>query len=166
MNTKKLIGEVVDVVVGMAAGAGDQGVQIWDDNRASKYATDNPGKELSHWKQGGTYLNFVAPALAVVGVGLMNEKLSDVNIARITGVSGQLAGRKLVHRFAKVNAQPISPAPYAEFRRAAERAAAAAALEAAGRNVYVPRPNPQPIFMGESTPVVTPQGLAGGGGLG
>ena len=166
MDTRKIVGEVIDVFAGMAAGAADQGLQIWDDNRASKYVTDNPGKTLSHWKQAGTYLNFVAPALAVVGVGVMNEKLSDVNIARISTISSQLAGRKLVHRFAKVNNAPISPAPYAEYRRAAERAAAAAAREAAGRNLYVPQGNPQPIFMGESTPVVTPQGLAGGGGLG
>lgn len=166
MDTRKIVGEAIDVVAGLAAGAADQGLQIWDDNRASKYATDNPGKTLTHWKQAGTYLNFVAPALAVVGVGVMNEKLSDVNIARITSISGQLAGRKLVHRFAKVNGQPTSPAPYAEYRRAAERAAAAAAREAASRNLYVPNPNPQPIIMGESAPIVTPQGLSSGGGLG
>lgn len=165
-NSRKIMGEAVDTVVGLAAGAADQGVQIWDDNRASAYATANPGKNLSMWKQGGTYLDFVAPVLGLITLGVMSDRVSDKNIARVATVSGQLAGRKLVHRFATVNGAHISPAPYAEYRRAALERAAREAAQRAEVSVYTSPGLPQPILTGTSTPVVTPQNLAGGGGLG
>jgi hypothetical protein len=124
----------IDLGIGLAAGAADQMLQIQDDKRASDYAAANPGKKLSFWKQYGTWLNFAAPLLGV-GLVAMGKVNSDENVARIALVGGQLAGRKLIHRFVK--GTPESPAPYAQYHRAAaaREAAAreAAAREAAGR---------------------------------
>lgn len=139
---------IVNTVIGGAAGAADQFVQNWDDKRATDYATANPGKTMSMWSQMGTYLNFALPLVGVLAVG-MDWVKGDENATRITLVSGQLAGRKVTHRFTKgPTSQFPSPAPYSAWRRAQAEAsarAAAAGSGAAGRT-YDPTLSPMNLI--------------------
>lgn len=114
----------IDVIAGGAAGAVDQAAQYQDEKRAVDYAVANPGKTLSFWKQYGTYLNFIVPLAGVVLVGM--DYVKGENATRVAVISGQLAGRKAVHRFAKTMAPTVSPAPYTQYRRDAARREAAA----------------------------------------
>ena len=120
----------MDEGLGLVAGAVDQFAQTQDEIRAAKYAADNPGKEMSFWKQYGTYVNFLLPVAGLIGIALGYPK-NDENVARVALVGGQLAGRKLVHRFYKPEDAPVSPAPYTEYHRiaAARQSAARQAAE-------------------------------------
>ncbi len=104
-----------NVVIGGIAGVADNMAQTYDEKRALEYAAANPGKSLSFWRQFGTYLNFGLPIAGVVAANFV--RMSDENLARISLVGGQLAGRKLAHRYWKVTGAPVSPAPYTRFNR-------------------------------------------------
>ena len=104
---------ITDVGVGGGAGVADQLVQNWDEKRKR----EDPA--LSRWKEGGTYLNYFAPALAVVslGMGWLREPWASRSIL----AGAQLAGRKATYTMTKAaqsapyrpvpNYQPRSPAP-------------------------------------------------------
>lgn len=103
---------------GIAAGAVDQLVQNWDEKRVSAEPT------LPIWQQGGTWLNYILPAALVLAVGTGYLKNDWFNEQGVT-IAGQLAGRKVTHRFTKGPNSPFpSPAPYSVWSRA--RAAAPA----------------------------------------
>ncbi|MDD5700426.1 MAG: hypothetical protein PHU23_00125 [Dehalococcoidales bacterium] len=108
--------------VGLVAGVVDNVAQSYDEKRALDYAAANPGKSMSMWSQYGTYLNFLAPILGVAACAFM-PRMSNENTLLISTVSGQLAGRKLAHRYWKVTGAPVSPAPYTQFNRIAPRPA-------------------------------------------
>jgi hypothetical protein len=76
-----------DLGVGLVAGAADQFVQNKDDDRAKAKSTETPVGELAMQSQYSTYLNFGLPIL------------KGEWATRMTTVSGQLVGRKLVHKF-------------------------------------------------------------------
>lgn len=116
MNFKKV---GTDVAIGGVAGVADNMAQAYDEKRAADYAAANPGKTLSMWKQYGTYLNFALPIAGVVAANFV--RMSDENLSRISLVGGQLAGRKLAHRYWKVEGAPVSPAPYTRFNRVVPR---------------------------------------------
>jgi hypothetical protein len=113
----------VDVGSGLGAGALDQFVQNQDDNRGAT-------TPVPVMKQYGTYLNYFAPAAGVIAVamGWVRGEMAT----RIATISGQLAGRKVVHRFTEPGKS--GPAPYSPWQRAnaaAEEARRRAAEEAA-----------------------------------
>lgn len=102
---------MIDGGSGLGAGAVDQLVQNWDEKRV----TANPA--LPIWQQGGTWLNYIAPAAVVVGVG--TGFIKGTWGERLTVIAGQLVGRKLTHRFTKGPNSPFpSPAPYSDWQRA------------------------------------------------
>lgn len=130
---------VVSVPVGAVAGAGHQFLQVKDDQRATDYATANPGKTMSMWSQYTTYTGFVAPALFVAGAILMGDRVSDDIIIGGGAIAGQLAGTKGLHKWYKPNGNPISSAPYTTWSRtgaAREAAARAAAARSAAPRTY------------------------------
>jgi hypothetical protein len=86
-----------DLGVGLVAGAADQFVQNKDDDRAKAKSTETPVGELAMQSQYSTYLNFGLPILDVVAVAM--GWLKGEWATRMTTVSGQLVGRKLVHKF-------------------------------------------------------------------
>lgn len=114
MNYTKV---ATNVLIGGVAGVADNVAQSYDEKRALDYAAANPGKTLSFWRQYGTYLNFLLPLAGLAACAMMPRAISAENETRIALVGGQLAGRKLAHRFWKVTGAPVSPAPYSRFNR-------------------------------------------------
>ena len=95
----------VDVGLGGAAGVGDQLLQNWDEKRKRAEPT------LSFWKQGGTYLNYIAPALSVVALAM--GWLKDPWGEKAVLVGAQLAGRKATYTMTKaVQSAPYMPVNY------------------------------------------------------
>jgi hypothetical protein len=86
-----------DLGVGAVVGALDQWVQNKDDDRAKTKFTESPPGSLSMQSQYGTYLNFGLPILDVVAVAM--GWLKGDWASRMTTISGQLVGRKIVHKF-------------------------------------------------------------------
>jgi len=103
----------VDVGVGGGAGVADQLVQNWDAKRKRAEPT------LSIWKEGGTYLNYAGPALAVVALAM--GWIREPWASRAVLAGSQLAGRKATYTLTKAeqsapyrpvpNYQPRPPAP-------------------------------------------------------
>jgi len=99
--------------VGGGAGVADQLVQNWD----SKRKREDPA--LSLWQEGGTYLNYGLPILAVMGLafGFLREPWAS----RAVIAGAQMAGRKATYTMTKAeqsapyrplpNYQPKSPVP-------------------------------------------------------
>lgn len=88
-----------DVVVGGAAGIGDQLVQNADDKRP----------EAGLMSQYGTYYNYGIPILAILGTAF-NFLRGDM-ATRFVTAGAQLAGRKATHRFTK------TPVTYRKYNR-------------------------------------------------
>lgn len=94
----------INVGVGGAAGVADQLAQNWDEKRLRATPT------LGIWKEGGTYLNYVLPILAVLGLAF--GFLSEPWATRAVLIGSQLAGRKATYRMTKaVQSAPYMPAP-------------------------------------------------------
>ena len=104
---------VMDVGVGGGAGVADQLVQNWDERRKRADPT------LSRWQEGGTYLNYGVPILAVLGLAF--NFLREPWASRAILAGSQLAGRKATYTMTKAaqsapyrpvpNYQPRSPVP-------------------------------------------------------
>lgn len=95
---------VMDVGVGGGAGVADQLVQNWD----AKRKRENPA--LSLWQEGGTYLNYVAPAVAVVSLAM--GWLREPWASRAVLAGAQLAGRKATYTMTKAEqSAPYRPLP-------------------------------------------------------
>ena len=93
----------LNVGVGGGAGVADQLVQNWDEKRKR---TD---PALSRWKEGGTYLNYGLPILAVLGLAF--DFLREPWASRAVIAGAQLAGRKATYTMTKaVQSAPYSPA--------------------------------------------------------
>ena len=101
----------MDVGVGGASGVADQLIQNWDEKRKRAEPT------LSRWKEGGTYLNYGVPILAIMGLafGFIKEPWAS----RLVVAGSQLAGRKATYTMTKaaqsapytpvLNYQPMHP---------------------------------------------------------
>jgi len=126
----------LDVGVGGVAGLADQLDQNNDEKRATEYAVAKPGKSIPIYQQFGTWLNYAVPAAIVLGVG-MGYVRGDM-ATRLATAGGQLAGRKLTHRFTKgPQSDNPSPAPYSNWTRI-NAANVAAAARAAATRTYEP----------------------------
>lgn len=94
----------MDVGVGGVAGVADQFVQNWD----AKRKREEPA--LSLWKEGGTYLNYGVPILAVLGMALGFIREPWASRAILAG--SQLAGRKATYAMTKAEqSAPYRPVP-------------------------------------------------------
>lgn len=91
---------VVDVGVGAVSGVADQLVQNWDEKRRRTEPS------LSFWKQGGTYLNYGVPILAILAMAMGWG--SDAITSKGILVGSQLAGRKATYTMTKA----AQSAPY------------------------------------------------------
>ena len=94
---------VMDVGVGGGAGVADQIVQNWDEKRKREDPT------LSRWKEGGTYLNYGVPIIAVLALafGFVREPWAS----RAVLAGSQLAGRKATYTMTKAaQSAPYHPA--------------------------------------------------------
>ena len=91
---------VVDVAVGGVAGVADQMVQNWDEKRRRAEPT------LGFWQQGGTYLNYGVPIIALLSMamGWGSEAVTSKGLL----VGSQLAGRKATYTITKA----AQSAPY------------------------------------------------------
>lgn len=95
---------ITEVAVGGGAGVADQYVQNWDEKRKRTDPT------LSRFKEGGTYLNYGVPILAVLGMafGFLKEPWAS----RAILVGSQLAGRKATYTLTKAaQSAPYTPVP-------------------------------------------------------
>lgn len=94
----------MDVGVGGGTGVVDQLVQNWDEKRKRANPT------LSRWKEGGTYLNYGVPILAVLALAFGFFKEPWASRAVLAG--SQLAGRKATYTMTKAaQSAPYRPAP-------------------------------------------------------
>ena len=101
---------VMDVGVGGGAGVADQLVQNWD----AKRKRADPA--LSLWQEGGTYLNYVAPAVAVVALAM--GWLREPWASRVVLAGAQLAGRKATYTMTKAEqSAPYRPVPNYQARQ-------------------------------------------------
>ncbi len=97
---------LTDVGMGGGAGVADQFLQNEDDKRGAT-------TPVPVMKQYGTYLNYFGSALGVVAVAM--GWVSGDMATRVATMSGQLAARKLTHRFTEPGKS--GPAPYMQYRR-------------------------------------------------
>jgi len=94
----------MNVGVGGGAGVVDQLVQNWDEKRRRTDPT------LSRWQEGGTYLNYGVPILAVLGLAF--DFLKEPWASRAILAGSQLAGRKATYVMTKAaQSAPYRPAP-------------------------------------------------------
>ena len=94
----------MNVGVGGGAGVADQLVQNWDEKRKR---TD---PALGRWKEGGTYLNYGVPILAVLGLAF--NFLREPWASRAILAGSQLAGRKATYTLTKAaQSAPYRPQP-------------------------------------------------------
>jgi hypothetical protein len=154
----------VDGGIGLLAGAADQAIQVFDEKRANEArakGTLAQGKKMPMLKEIGTYVNFGLPILdiAAVAMGWVKGDMAT----RLTTASFQLAGRKATHRMMyKTTTDPNNPNwPVAVAYTPWQRQMAINASNAAHRDAYRPSPNPQPIEVGPTVPIVQPQSLTG-----
>ncbi len=108
----------MDVVTGGVAGVADQLVQNWDEKRAlaeRAAGTLAATKKLPVMKQGGTYLNYGVPILAILATA-MGWVRGDMS-TRLATVAGQLAGRKLTHQFTTGSTSGAPSAAYTAWQR-------------------------------------------------
>lgn len=99
---------ITNVIAGGAVGFGDQIAQNSDEKRVRE--AQAAGKTLSMWKQVGTYLNFFAPAAALLlyAGGVVKGEWGEKSIL----LGSQLAGRKAAYKATKaVQSAPWRPAP-------------------------------------------------------
>ena len=113
--------------IGAVAGAADQLIQNYDENRAMKMraaGTMGATAKMPIVKQFGTYHNYGVPILAIAATAMGYLK-DDLAISLLTA-GGQLAGRKVTHQFSTKSTSPTPSAAYTEWaRQAAAREAAA-----------------------------------------
>jgi hypothetical protein len=106
------------VGIGAVAGAADQLIQNYDENRALKMraaGTLAADAKMPIVKQFGTYLNYGVPVLAVIATAMGWVK-DDLAISLVTA-GGQLAGRKVTHQFSTRSTSPTPSAAYTEWAR-------------------------------------------------
>jgi hypothetical protein len=123
------------VGIGAVAGAADQLIQNYDENRGMKAraaGTLAATAKLPIMKQFGTYYNYGVPLLAVVATAMGWVK-DDLALSLVTA-GGQLAGRKVTHQLSTRSTSQTPSAAYTEWARreaanARERAAAARTYE-------------------------------------
>lgn len=137
------------LAIGAVAGAVDQ-VLTNRDEKAKREAAAS-GKPISMFKQVGFYYNYILPAGLVIACAA--DMLKGPMADRLITVAGQLAARKATAQITSAT----QSAPWKAY------APAAAPVH---QDLYVQRPNPQPIEMGPTVNTVQPQSLGMGMGIG
>ncbi len=115
----------MDLGLGAVAGVGDQIVSNFDASQDAKSATP-----IGFGKKIGTYYNYGLPILFTVLAGA-NVVRGDM-ASRLVTIGGQLAARKVTQQVTHYTMVKSPSAWSRAGRSASERAAAAAAREAAG----------------------------------
>lgn len=107
-----------DVVTGGVGGLADQLMQNWDERRALQERASGvlaADAKLPLMKQGGTYLNYGVPILAIIG-SAMGWLRGDMSTRLIT-IGSQLAGRKVTHQLTTGSKSSTPSAAYTAWQR-------------------------------------------------